>query len=544
MDPQVVQRLLIPVSLLLGLFVLYERVQMELTRLSGAVYAAPEQILGGGTRAVALLTLLGAFGLLWWWRGQRLGWIDLSSGHELRWFLLLLAAAVSWPLLTMPFNFYHDQAYVSLRVLALVLLAGAWWRPLLLVPLTFVLSLLLWQLDQPQMGAGYIFPHKLHLLHVLNLAAVFLLVSLWPREQWQGRTPLLPFLLLVFCLVAAVYWQPAFAKWRIGWLLHGHLEHMPLAAYAHGWLAGLDVALVERSARVIAGLDLPLRLLTLGFESLFLLVLWRRRLASALLLIAVAFHCGVFLFYGYLFWTWMLLNLALFLLVRRLERRKDRQSDRGAVNDASLHELFGKWSLAVSIVLIAFSSYWCSPSQLAWFDARVSYSFRHEVLGSSGARYAVSPRFFEPYGDVFTMASFRFLVKDHATVAGPYATVNSRAMAEQVNRVTNLSDLLALEQTRMGRYNEKRAQVHADFLRQYFVHWNNSFRTDTSGIRRSFGRNWSPPQFWSAVQDSTLPEFTGQETVQEVIVRESTHLYDGAVLQEVRNIEVLRVSVL
>lgn len=535
----VLHQLLLPVGVLLIVFVAFERVQSAITRLPERFYADPPGYFDGIVPLLVLAALVISFVALWWLHGRQQRWTNFVCGQQLRWFVLLLAAAVSWPLVVMPFNFYFDQAYPLLRVGALLLLVGAFWRPFLLVPLTYILSLLLWQLDQPKFSAGFIFPHKVHLLHVLNLSAVLCLVS----TVWR-KNLVLPFLVLVFCLVAAVYWQPALAKWRINWWQYGNLEYMPIAAYAHGWLGHWDFSQVGRLVDAIKPVDPVLRFITLGFETLFLVVLWRRQLAMGLLACAAFFHMGVFILYGYLFWTWIVLNLALLALVWRIQSERRSREDSLSAEAGLMKGLFGFWPGVVSIALIGTSNYWCNPSQLAWFDTRVSYVFPHEVVGDSGLRYALSPRFFEPYGDVFTMASFRYLVDQHNSVTGPYATVGRLRVARQVNAIANLADLEALEKERPRRpLSLLRVERHEQFLSRYFQHWNETYEANPGDQMLGFGRGWSPPQFWSTVQNKDLPEFRGQETVREVTVRESTNLYDGTRFGEIRSLVVLRTEI-
>ena len=117
-------------------------------------------------------------------------------------------------------------------------------------------------------------------------------------------------------------------------------------------------------------------------------------------------YLGVFALYGFLFWTWILLDAALLVILVR-DWRPRRM------------EIYSRGHVMLSILLIGFASLWANPPHLGWFDTRLSYVYRLEAIGESGKRYALPPRFFAPYADLFTMASFGYLTESHGVLVGP-----------------------------------------------------------------------------------------------------------------------------
>ena len=87
----------------------------------------------------------------------------------------------------------------------------------------------------------------------------------------------------------------------------------------------------------------------------------------------------------------------------------------------------------------------------------MSYSFHYRGRGESGTEYVIPPGFYTPYEDVFSMATFSYLVDQHLGLVGPYGITMSteRAIALQratrkplvfVNEVTTLYDDTSLQQ--------------------------------------------------------------------------------------------------
>ena len=379
------------VALLLGLFVALDYVIARATHLSAQSYGRPYLFLELLARLGALKLSLALIVLAVLVRYGRLlqPWGALEFGGRLRWFIVFLAALLAWPFSTYGYNFYFDQGHYADRALLVVLLALVWLRPVFIYPFVLLAYAVMWQLAEPVSIGGSVFAHKLQVLHVLNLfAAAFLLYA---ATGWNKTRD---FLFLTCCLVAAAYWEAGLTKLKIDWLSYGHLYRLPLAAYAHGWLGFLDPEAVLGFARLLVWIDWPMRLIVLAIELGCLFFLWRRPLSAALLVAVVIFHAGVFALYGFLFWTWMLLDLALLVLLLR-ERRAERLG------------IYGRPQLLLSVLLIAAAAVWARPPQLGWFDTRLSYTYRFEAVGASGRHYPLPAQFFAPYEDAFTIAAFR-----------------------------------------------------------------------------------------------------------------------------------------
>ena len=185
------------------------------------------------------------------------------------------------------------------------------------------------------------------------------------------------------------------------------------------------------------------------------------------------------------------------------------------------------------MVLIGTSAFWLAPSQLAWLDMNVSYTYRHEVLTAEGEHHAVPNGFFRPYEDVFAMASFGYLV-DREQIAGPYGVSTNRTAVEAAMGAGSLDELVALERLYgTNLHHSGRAEVHFDFLRRFFTHWNARLAQSPNPWR-------APCQFCTGARPGErLPD----SAVREVRIYEITTLYDGEHLKQVRRepLAVLRI---
>ena len=507
------------ISLLLILFVVMSRFLQGSCHLSADGYDHAVLVIElmqqvGGLRllliAVCLLGLL-KFGALW----SR--WDDFDHGHQLRWFIVFLAGLVAWPFATLGYNYYFDQAYLVDRILLLAALVGLWWRPVFVLAFLPVSMVIMYQLVEPAMG-GTILAHKQQVLRVLVLfAAAFLVHAL------SGSRRSSDFIFLTCCLVAGAYWEAALAKIELDWISFGNIHHALFASHAHGWLASLQDDEIASFGQMLALLDWPMRVFVLGIEAGCLFFLWRRTLSVGLLVCVAVFHLGVFAIFGFLFWTWILLDMALLVLLLR--------------HGSSLFREIHDWPhFLLSAFLIAVVGIWAAPPHLGWFDTRLSYTLRYTAVGESGTTYALSPRFFAPYGDVFAMSAFGYLVRDHARLTGPYGVTKDRVVAERIEQVSNADDVFDLEvELGQNQYDPARAETYENFLTRYLEHWN------AAGHRRS---DWSsiapPPQFWSSLAGST---YVGQEAIRELQIDEVTRLFEDGSQKTLRVVQLARITV-
>jgi hypothetical protein len=504
---------------LVALFMLLERHLMAFCRLPEASYFEPSI----GAELVRVLAhrklpwlALAAFAGLAWLRGRHLGrgWGELGHGRALRVLIGGLVLGFAWAFSTYDINLYFDRAHAADRVLLVVLAALVCWRPVFLVLFLPLLLAVCWQFDHPL--GDFSFTDKFAPLRVLLL---FLGSFLWMAATGSRRTE--AFVFTAGCLVAAHYWIPGLEKLQLGWLAHGSLHHLTLAAWENGWLIGLDAAQIADLARRLAGGE-PLSMgFTIAAEAGALLFFWRRGVALALLAAWILLHLGIYATSGIFFWKWILLDAGLLVTLLALRGKP------GA-------PIFGPGPLLLSVVLIAGAMYWCMPVRLGWFDTRLAYTYRYTVVGSRGGEYKAAASFFSPYDLRFAQNRFDFLTQQPALVS-TYGMTRDPNIAKLLMPVRTLAEVEQLE-SRLGRVRQdpKQAERFDGFMRRFFTAWN-----QREGRREVF--SWKPPLHISTAPRE--PAYHGQEPAAKLRVDRVTTLWDGEKLLELRTERVREIPI-
>ncbi len=501
----------------LAAFVGLEFVVLRGTRLPAEAYFEP-MLMAGLAKRVGWLFMAGAvllFVLLSRYGALLRPWRAFENGSALRAFIVFLAFVIAWPLTTYGYNYYLDQAHLFDRIALAALVVLLWWRPFFIYPFVILAFVVLWQIEQPPLG-GSVLAHKLQVLHVLNLFAAFFAVRCIIGGTRSGE-----FVFLTCCLIASSYWLAAFGKTQIGWLQNANLHLITPAAYAHGWLASLNAEPIIAFANMLQTIELPMALFAIGFEALFLLFLICRRASFALLLAATIFHVGVFAIYGFFFWTWILVDVALFLLLLRV-----------AGNDPWI---YSRSQFVLSIVLIALGAYWADPPKLGWHDTRLTYTTRIDVVDASGNTRPLRPAVFGLYDDVMTMAAFPYLVDDHARLVGSYGVTRDGPLARAINSASTGAEILELEAALTSRrFDQERANRFFGFVTRYVsnqVH---------SGERLAvLDVLAAPPQFWGYRGEPSLE----LKDIRFVVVSEITTFFDGETISVIRETELNRSAI-
>lgn len=445
-------------------------------------------------------------------------WRALESGASLRLFVVFLCALIAWPFVTYGYNYYFDQSHLGERLVLLALVPLIWWRPLFVYPYLLLVYVLMHQLVEPSLGGSTILAHKIHVLRVIGMfGSAFLVYALSGYRKAGALT------FLICCQVAAAYWLPALAKIELGWLSGTHLQYILPAAYAHGWLSFLSPSEVARLAAAFAPVDLPARAAVLAVETACLFFLWRRSFSIALLLVVIVFHLGVFALYGFFFWTWIGLDLALLaLLIATIPPRAG--------------PVYGADRFVLSILLIGFGAFWARPPELGWYDTPLSYTYRLTARTSSGDEVRLHPRFFAPYEDIFTMGSFAYLSKEPRLPIGPYGVTYDTAARDLLNAARNEEDVFRVEKrTGLSRYDPDRAAAFHEFIRRFVANRNRR----PARLSTVYAAH-APLQFWSFTGE--IPDLQN-ERVREIVVTEATTFFDGERLAVLREQEVARIRI-
>ena len=458
---------------------------------------------------VYILTGLSILGVLIRYGALADRWADIGHGSVLRLCIGLLAVLLAWPYVLYDYNYYLDQSHLLDRVL-LALLAGLIvWRPVFVIGFLLVQMTIMWQFLQPTLG-GSLFAHKLQVSYPLILFAAALGV-----HAITQRFPTRAFMLLLLTMVAAAYWEAARAKYVLDWALTNELHLILPAAYNHGWLGGWSAETIASISRAIAPLDLPLQVIVMVLEAASLVILWNRRLAVTLLTGLIAFHIGVFAFYGFLFWTWIALDVVVVILLLQLQP-----------------DIFGLRMILLSAPLILVGTYWTHAPSLGWLDTRLGYTYRVEALTAEGKWQQLDPAYFGPYQDTFTMTGFSYL--SPSALTGPYAVSHDPELAARLREPLSLTELVALEKSAPTSPNPARVVRFEEFIRTFVRNRNRN------------GHLWrwtelvEPPGQFLHTGSRGVAEL---EDIEEVVVIEVTSFTENAGPRVLREVEVSRIMI-
>lgn len=522
-DRHILLQLGFRVGVLLSLFVGLELWLVRLTFLPEASYRRPVIVAefarllvpvhAGAVLALVVGGMCAAAAL----RTRSLGprWSDFDGGPRLQRLVVLVAAVLAWAYATYPYNFYFDQAHHVDRLLLLALVPLIFRRPVFVLPFLVVLLLILGQFSHPIGGFSRAGP-------MLLIRVLLLFAACWLVRIGTGRGRAADFLFLLCCLIAAHYWVSGLGKVQIGWLTQDRIGWLLPATYASGWLAFLEPDTISAATRVLLALNWPMKIGTLLIECGALVALWRRGGLRALLIAWIALHTGIFLITGIFFWMWMLLDAAVLLLF--LGPR------------APQLPIFTRPHAALSLLLIGGGELWFRPQELAWLDARVSYTYRMEAVGASGRSYTVPPRFFAPYDYQLTLGNFRYLTPaPHLAIT--WGATYQPELASALEHATSPERVLALE-ARVGddAFDPARSATFDRFV-QRFVGGRNQRRREW---------NWwtpwqAPPLLWTFARG---PSPSTGDPIAAVVVRQVTSLFDDRSYREIRErtVRVIRVG--
>jgi hypothetical protein len=307
--------LLVRVGALLVLSVTLELILVRLTRLPATGYRARSITLAvvehaGSASPVAVIPaafLLAAVALVRI-RGPGPDWPSLDPAAVVRPLVLLAAGLLTWTYSTYPYNFYFDRSHAADRLLLLSSFVLIAWRPAFLIPFLLVLFGIVGQFGQPIGGFSWAAP-------MLPIRILILTAALWTARLVTRRVRSMDLVFLICCLVLAHYWVPGLGKLRLGWLASDQVAHLLPATYASGWLGFLEPATISRLTVAIAVLNGPIKLGTLLVECGALLALYRPVTLRAVLIGAITLHAAIFATSGIAFWSWMLLDAGLLVLL-------------------------------------------------------------------------------------------------------------------------------------------------------------------------------------------------------------------------------------
>lgn len=450
-------------------------------------------------------------------------WNHLAAGTTLRFLTLMLAAMLTWNAVTKDVDLGTGNTNGVWRVLLVASTLGVYFSPSLVLVTGLLLThpFAVWQHHAT-------LPMRL----VQVLMAHLCIASLLAETPFGGVTALMFFVLTI---VISHYLITAAAKALLGprwysWVKDNSLHHLAANAYSWGWARFLPWRWWLRVIKGTKRVEKPLQLSAFCLELLSPLALLHPWVAISFCCAWAAFHGGVFLLSGLLFWDWAVTNLILAYVIYLLPAQ---------VTD----ELFGPVSVLASVVFMLIfplrHKLW-KPMPLGWFDTPLTQRVHWRVRGASGKLYGLYNNFMCPHERLYGKVHGCFLVPVQVMTyhLGEVYKADLRDAIRQAG-----PDLNALGEVRhrfgiLPRSEEMTAR-HVAYLRRFFQQLNR-------GARKQILPRWlrwlkAPGGqifYWGE-----LPAFRGQERALTVSIAYREEYFDGQTLKRLRDDDILEVEI-
>jgi len=454
------------------------------------------------------------------WRSPRRlmrTWAAIDRGLVLRWLAGPLVVLLAWEGAFHPYNFLLDHTFPLDRLLILALAAGALWRPLLLIPLALMSRVIAGQFALPSgiLAAQNI--DELLIIVLLAVAGAHLITAMF------GRDDTAPLVLVIMAAVATHFFVPGRGKLVLEWLTNENLANLATSGYNVGWLGQTDGSLARFLVAAVTAVGWPIRAAALGLELASGVVVIHYRAFLWWLPVAMSFHVLNFLFLGYWFLGWVVLEIGLVVLLTRpgLSEWLGRNLSPGrAVMSAAAVVIAGPWLF--------------HPPALAWLDSPVSYGWELEGVGRSGQAYHVPIRALAPFEQEITFG--RLGLGATRPLTGPYGVVESAASLHDLAGLTDPAGAMAHEQLALS--SDLAAAEKSEAFLVDFLGWT-ELRSTGGGLPARVAALAPPPKFWTG---RAQPNYRFQEPLSRLEIRRVIGVREGDVLER-RQVRVLILSV-
>ena len=423
-------------------------------------------------------------------------WSDLEHGQALRVVAVALAGLLAWQASLYSVNFVAGRAHGLDRLLVVALLVAVAARPLAIVPFVMQVRIVNEQFLHPFATSAAKNIDELLLLALLTVAACHVVYVLTGRRETSAA------LLVTGAAVATHFFVPGRGKVASDWLRVNDVADLPLSSWTAGWLAHTDGGVAETMADFFTSFRWPVLVITLLLEVGAIAGVLHPKLFRFWLAGYVVFHAMTFATTGFFFLGWTMLELALIVALTAPRFR----------SWAMANATPARGLLAAAAVLAGNVLY--HPPGLAWFDAPVSYGYRIEATGVSGATYSVPASALAPF--VQDVSFVRAQLADRPTASGGYGSVTTEAALEELRAIDDFEALEAYERS-LGPPPDTSTSI--DFFVAFFDH-----------VNRGDHRRWlglgPPGRYWTSAPS---PRFEFVEPLErlDVFLLVAIHHDDG-----------------
>lgn len=472
------------------------------------------------TRRSHWLTL--ALGLLplvlvspWWrWDNAQFGWLRTP--------LWVVLGMLSWSAATKDFDIAAEEPRYAPRFALLASLLGVYLSPAFVWTTGLLLAahFRTWE------------HHAAYPMRVVQAAMAYLLLGALAAPFGYGAASTFVFFLVNLQL--SHYFITALAKMLLGrqwysWVTENHLHHLAASAYSWGWARFLPWRIWRKVIGGVRRFEKPLQAVVFGLELLAPLALLEWHVALGLCLAWSAFHLGVFLLSGLLFWDWAVTNLAVAALLLQLPA-------------SVVEQAFGVGSLLVGLAFLALfplrHKLW-KPMPLGWFDSPLTQRIHWTVQGRSGATYGLYNNFMCPHERLYGKVHGCFLVPTQVMtyhlgeVFKPELRDAIRSAGPDPERLDEVRQRFGIlpRSAQLGEH-------HTAYLQRFFARLNDGVRKRALPNALRFLKAPGGQLFYWG----DWPPYRGQEPAERIRLFYREEYFDGEQLQRLRDECVLELE--
>ncbi|MDJ0754648.1 MAG: hypothetical protein QNJ45_14075 [Ardenticatenaceae bacterium] len=462
---------------------------------------------------ILLAVFTGGLAIYRWGFGS---WGALHDGKIFRFLIGGVALILAWWFATLDVNLYFGQAHIIDRLLLIALALLVMWRPVFVLP--FLLVLL-------PFNAQFHYPLGNHSIAQISLPSHLLMIFFagYVVQRFTGRQMGREIMFLICCLIASSYVWPGIGKIQLGWVAHRHVYLMIFSSYSVGWLGFLEPEIIADFARFMAFFDWPVVVITLVIEVGAIILLWRRKTALFWFASFVALNTSILITSGIFFWTWIIINATMVVLLWRF-------------GDRPLFQIFSTKQFYLSLPIILAGSFLFRPAKLAWLDAPINYSYQLEATTIDGQTFPLSTRFLAPYDTHFALGNLGLL--DNGVQLGiVWGAVHDFDIAQELALASNEAEIWQIEQAYgVNAFDEDEAARFDRFVARIAGQLNDQAAKQTA-------LSWikAPRQVWT-FHEGDEAAYTNDQLIESVIVYQVVSFYDGQSYRIIRQEPVREIT--
>ena len=319
----------------------------------------------------------------------KLKWRDIFDEDTIviKYFIIFIFSIHAWGIITLDYNLYFNQPYHFDRLFLLILLLLSFRFPISFVYF-FILSLLFFnQVSYPNFG-------EIDLGIYVNTKpideTIILFISFLIIKRIDKNFSILAFFIGVLCFHASNYYAPGLGKillseHYIDWIWVNDLSNILIAKYSHGWLAEfISLNSMENIIKLFHVFSIPMQIFTFLVQIIILFLFINKRFTLFLFISFELLHIGILFASGILFWKWILLNIAIIYVLKRL-------------NKENIKKIFNYKMMLFSLPFILLGDGVFHSFKLAWYDTPLNNFNKVYAINTNNQRYEIDANLFHLY---------------------------------------------------------------------------------------------------------------------------------------------------